>query len=964
MGWKIKGKKFISLAALCLVMLFFGRMEVYADEISDDLTNEVKEENESRFSKGSPWLENADDSIYSNSVDTMEDEQEIEPDDPGSVEKYLSEFIRNAASSLIALLEENLGAGFDRIIYGRVGSGRPNSVNIYGFELRSGNPYGVTASVCYGLIRSMAFVFLGISFVFLLAKSAWTGQTAQSREQIKSGFYTTAMKFSMLTLMPYLFDVALYVRDVALFGIKEMTSQMITGGATLSLSNAFLVNAERTGRFVDALMYLGTVLLTLYFAFIYVAIAIDLLICFVSFPVMCMLHTPKKDLLGGWMMGVFSDILTPVLDAVLLLVPLLTSLMLSDVIKGIAIIQMMMCMLIIPSRNRIKILLGIQNNEKGGLLGVMALATLGRAVARKAKGAVGHLSEIHSDMQKSRMHKGLADVDEEEQEALLSGYDQNTGTSGKPLENNIGTASAERSQTSEEPDPSYIKEAGKGTFDDDYEDETIDDHSEKAHAVSDERGDSAGVQEGYKGNSTQERIEPEGNIEEPGRNHTTVETISENGEQDETSYTEGGAEQETQTEPLTRNEVLRRLDYAMEQKQDVIDGLRAQKTKYQKQEKQKARQMLDHERGSEEYRELEKQRADAAIQVASTEQRIAGQMQDMNQLKNQAKAVRGSQTGTIPDAFDEKRAEIICKRANINNFEQPEFRSHLSNAQMQKLYQKRAVSNAVKGTAAIAGAAAGAMTLGGAGIFMQPSTVAMATTAGALGGSALGSGAAGIGMAGAQALEPIAGRTARTVIKHGKTIYTAGRQVPLAAAAASVDPGIVYSTPPMSVDPGIVYSTPSAVSEPLEEPSRQTTQEVKMEKTEKILQETVIEQQAATRQQIMAEVEKDSAEALKKVITPSGGFQSNAAFLALERANVETEKYLAAARETQGIRLTQKQERAKRIELQTEYMTEEVLKKLSYQTDYEKGSEKYDSAREIIQEKIRAIVEKQNKNIF
>ena len=78
---------------------------IYAAEISDDLTNEVKEENESRFSKGSPWLDHADDSIYSNTVDTMEEEQEIEPDDPGSVEKYLSELIRNAASSLIALLE-------------------------------------------------------------------------------------------------------------------------------------------------------------------------------------------------------------------------------------------------------------------------------------------------------------------------------------------------------------------------------------------------------------------------------------------------------------------------------------------------------------------------------------------------------------------------------------------------------------------------------------------------------------------------------------------------------------------------------------------------------------------------------------------------------------------------------------------------------------------------------------------
>ena len=101
---KRKGRKIISIAALYIVIIFLGSSVIYAAEISDDLTNEVKEENESRFSKGSPWLDHADDSIYSNTVDTMEEEQEIEPDDPGSVEKYLSELIRNAASSLIALL--------------------------------------------------------------------------------------------------------------------------------------------------------------------------------------------------------------------------------------------------------------------------------------------------------------------------------------------------------------------------------------------------------------------------------------------------------------------------------------------------------------------------------------------------------------------------------------------------------------------------------------------------------------------------------------------------------------------------------------------------------------------------------------------------------------------------------------------------------------------------------------------
>lgn len=257
-----------------------------------------------------------------------------------------------------------------------------------------------------------------MKFVFILAKSAWTGQTGQSREKIKSSIFDTAVKFVMLTLMPYLFDLGIYVRDVILYGIKNVTGIMITNGATLSLSNAFLLNAERTGRFVDAIMYLGTVILTLYFAFLYVALAIDLLICFVSFPIMLFVQSPKKDLLNNWLMNVLSDLLTPVLDAILLLVPLLTSLMLSDVVKGIAIIQLIMCMLIIPSRNRIKMLLGIQSNERMGLLGAMAMLSLGRGIAGRIKGAFGKAKEIRSDVDKSKMHEELGEVDEKENQNL------------------------------------------------------------------------------------------------------------------------------------------------------------------------------------------------------------------------------------------------------------------------------------------------------------------------------------------------------------------------------------------------------------------------------------------------------------------------------------------------------------------------------------------------------------------
>lgn len=966
MKQKRRNRGILCLFLLCTMLLFAFTVDVYA--VSDDLTNEVDEQNDDRFTEGSPWLGNADDSIYSNSVDAAEEEQDIEPDEPGMVEKYLSELIRNAASSLISLLEENLGAGLDKIIYGRVGSGKPNSVNIYGFELRSGNPYGVTASVCYSLVRSMVFVFLGINFVFLLAKSAWTGQTAQSREKLKSAFYLTAMKFAMLTLMPYLFDVALYVRDVVLFGIKEVTGEMITDGATLSLSKAFLINAERTGRFVDAMMYLGTVILTLYFAIIYVALAIDILICFVVFPIMCLMHSSKRDLLGGWIMNILSDILTPVLDAVLLMVPLLTSLMLADVIKGIAIIQMIMCMLIIPSRNRIKSLLGIQSNERGGLLGIMALATLGRAAVGKVKGAFGRIGDIRSDLQKSRMHKDLADAEEEERESLLGGYSQDGRSSGGLLDNGTNEIRPSGEGQAEEMDSSDM----------DYDDgQSLDSYDDETESLAEPGAEEMAVEEPENDFAEENGVEnmeaePEGVINEntDPDSGTREEEVPESGQSEPAVSgedmsgsvdAEGDVAEDIPENTISKNEALRNLDRAMEQKQDAIDGLRAQKARYQNEEKQKAREMLDYDKNSDEYRQLEKQRADAAVRVAETDQKIASQMRNMNQLRNQAKAIRGSQTGPTPSSFDEAKADIICKRANINNFEQPEFRNVLSHEQLQKLYRQRAAANIIKGAGSLAGAAAGGVVLGGGSIFMQPSTVAMASAAGALGGAAVGGGMVSAGMVGVQT--GAAGiRTARTVISNGR----AGMQAQVISAAAGADFDAVY-------DQAAMAPLPSAAPVPPETPVQ------RQQRTEQMAGSagaTVSSAGSAAssqevpgnveviQQQVVTEIERDSAGALKKVIAPSGELRTSAALQALERANIETERYLAAVRETRGIQLNQRQEREKRIELQTEYMTEEVLKKLSVQPEYEKGSEKYRVAQEMIREKVRAIVEKQNKDIF
>lgn len=158
-------KKGLFLVLFCIPLLLGRGAVVYAS--SDSIENDVEESNNDRFDTTSPWLKGtSDESIYGNPIDAGEEEQDISVGKPGRVEKYIAELLRNIGSSFISLLQDNIGASLDSIVYGRVGSGQPNKVNIYAFELRKGNPYGVTASVCYALLRGMMFVFLGVTFVF------------------------------------------------------------------------------------------------------------------------------------------------------------------------------------------------------------------------------------------------------------------------------------------------------------------------------------------------------------------------------------------------------------------------------------------------------------------------------------------------------------------------------------------------------------------------------------------------------------------------------------------------------------------------------------------------------------------------------------------------------------------------------------------------------------------------------
>lgn len=887
-------KRGLFLVMLCIPLLFCRGMTVYAS--SDSIENDVDEGNNDRFDTTSPWLKGTtDESIYGNSIDAGEEEQDISVGKPGRVEKYIAELLRNIGSSIISLLQDNIGASLDSIVYGRVGSGQPNKVNIYAFELRKGNPYGVTASVCYALLRGMMFIFLGITFVFQLAKSAWTGQTAKSRDEIKSMMPAMALKFAALILMPYLLDVALYVRDVLLYGLKEVTSQMITGGATLSLSKAFLINAERSGTFVDAVMYLGTVVLTVYFVFLYVAVAIDMLVCFVSFPFLCVLQSKKRDLLSGWVMTMFSNLMTPVIDAVLLLIPLLTSLMLSDTIKGVAVIQLVMCMLLIPARTRFKALLGIQSNERNGFLGAMAMMTLARAVASRIRQGVGRLADAFSDARKSRMYGEMADVDREEEESYLSAAEgKDNANSRLPEDENV------------------LSGAGKGQ------------EAENGVLSAGMESEKPGEQEDMPGSDKEPDdmagVEPAG-YAVPG-----------------SSYGGGMSDAEDAgagTPPQSRNDLLRSVDGAVNQSQENLDKLKVDRAELMQQDKQLRRQMLNHKRGSEEYRKLEMEKADVENQTAQLDKRIAMENGRLNQLRQQSRQLHTAMGvhGT-PTSFDDRRAEILQKRATISNFEQPEFKGVLSNAQMRDLYRKRAVAHVAKAAVGTGGAVALGAVAGGSAVFLGASAVALSSAGGIQAGGSAGEVAVDASIE--------AGRIAGSAVRNGgKRIYQAADMAASAYLMNKIRPAAMQ----VSVQKETVLDTGGMMGDA-------GAPVLNIEETE-----TVSGMALRSGRQIQA----DAAYAVQEILSMEGTMKNSTALRAMQQANLQAEKEIAVMREESKVVLTEEIIRTKRIETQTAALSEAILLQLEKKAGYERGSEDYVNAANMIQERVKQILEDKNR---
>lgn len=355
------------------------------------------------------------------------------------LEKQFITLLRGPGDILLGL-EESWGMTMDNIVYGRIAH---SGTNYYGFELVKGNPYGIVGAYIYNMFRLICWVMIWCIFMGQLVKGLIFGNSAKTREEAKSSLDKFIMISLFLYLIPYVVDLMIYIRDVFLYLINSMASTVsMTGsdGVAVSLEKGItdIFSGMADNSWIWAVVFSASTVLALYFSYVYVGVALGMTIYFCLFPMVCVMSYTDKNLLNNWFKNVLSALLVPVIDSILLLLPVTVY----NVVYGqgvhilAGLLTLMICMMLIPTRRTVGQILGL---NMGGI-GAMAGAAMGALALARSAGAMGKaIKEGREHRANARAANEEADMLEKmgaADEAAQNGFGRVNGSQGlEALEN-------------------------------------------------------------------------------------------------------------------------------------------------------------------------------------------------------------------------------------------------------------------------------------------------------------------------------------------------------------------------------------------------------------------------------------------------------------------------------------------------------------------------------------------------
>lgn len=350
------------------------------------------------------------------------------------------------------------------LFLGRVGSNGMVTTNLFGFELVNNNIYGIVSSITYGLISSVVMIGIVIELTAKIIMVAVDG--GESRGRLKESVVGCAGKLILMPLLPFLTYLACYIRDHLLYEILLVTQNLssLNLSGREGISNDGLVMTDlaqfniacsralnigmgssynpfverafdfQNGTIFDSLIYDGSVILLIVFIFIYISLALDTTFTFGFGAPIALLR--GKAAIMEWAQHMIANILTPVVDMLVLMVPLiLGSMHLADqtTYVGVSLVELVICFCYFPLRNSIRAKLNTQSSQAAESMGMgsmmMSLAALRTAasgvmsIASNAKDGLSEMKGIDESVERgdeaitaaqqniSDMKKNINDLD-------------------------------------------------------------------------------------------------------------------------------------------------------------------------------------------------------------------------------------------------------------------------------------------------------------------------------------------------------------------------------------------------------------------------------------------------------------------------------------------------------------------------------------------------------------------------
>lgn len=421
-----------------------------AQKRNDKKKKEDKESVSDGASKGS-WTNGLDNSIYDGDAQKIKKDKD-EDKNPGVVEGLLIAFFKSMGDWGYKFFN-NIHMTLDTVILGRVGGHgiamNGYNVALFTFELRPGNPYGVVAAAAYTTMRNIIYILILVIVMGKLAAATYAGGSQRAIQALKDSIGSFALAVVMLTAMPYFVDVFLYIRDVGLYATAVSLGKNVLNMdiSSLSLIDMFKENAEQS--FMNTAMYVGTLLLNLYFGLQYVGLALSYVVYFFAFPFVCMNMQFDKKALGEWWKSLLFSMVVPISDIMLLFIPLAFSHLGSS--QAVHVLQLIICSMLIPTRMQLRGAMGIHTNmgmEMAGIATMMGAMSFARSAiggtARLAAGIGGGIAGGMRDRSMAKMNQEQAARNENQKVTAWNQYKQQNGYGVQPSADGRGTIPGEK----------------------------------------------------------------------------------------------------------------------------------------------------------------------------------------------------------------------------------------------------------------------------------------------------------------------------------------------------------------------------------------------------------------------------------------------------------------------------------------------------------------------------------------